>query len=158
MRLQKATHFALYAMLELASEPERQLSGADIADKYGISTNHLAKVLRVLGRAGLVEAERGARGGYRFVGNAKRITLLDVIELFEDIRPISSGQRQPGDELPAGLALLRVLQEIEGITHATFASITLDTMLKLIRQTTRQAADETTPSPGSTAETPLVMH
>lgn len=157
MRLQKATHFALYAVLELASQPERQLSGADIADKYGISTNHLAKVLRVLGRAGLVESERGARGGYRFVGNAKRITLLNIIELFEDIRPISSGQRQPGDQLPAGQAMLRVLVEIEEITHATFASITLDTMLKLIHHTARHGTSDD-PAVTKPAGVPMPMH
>ncbi len=142
MNLHKATRFALYAILELAEEPERQVSGAEIARKYGISTNHLAKVLRVLGRAGLVEAVRGAGGGYRFVGNARRTTLLDVIELFEDIRPISSGQRQQGDTTAAGQTLVRVLDEVEEIAHATFASITLETMLRLIEDTRRHQAAE----------------
>ena len=65
MKLQKATQFALYAAIELALEPERQLSAAEIAQKYGISLNHLAKVLRDLGRAGLVESVRGVGGGCR---------------------------------------------------------------------------------------------
>ncbi|MBX6370252.1 MAG: Rrf2 family transcriptional regulator, partial [Rhodospirillales bacterium] len=65
MRLQKATRFGLYAVLELALDPTRQLSAAEIAAKYGISSNHLAKVLRDLGRAGLVDSVRGAGGGYR---------------------------------------------------------------------------------------------
>ncbi|HYW91348.1 MAG TPA: Rrf2 family transcriptional regulator [Gammaproteobacteria bacterium] len=142
MNLHKATRFALYAILDLAEAPDRQVSGAEIAKRYDISTNHLAKVLRTLGRAGLVEAVRGAGGGYRFVGNARRTTLLDVIELFEDIRPISSGQRQPGDSTPAGQTLVKVLDEIEEIAHATFASITLETMLRLIEDTRRHQAAE----------------
>lgn len=60
MKLQKATRCALYAVLELAADPQRQMSASEIADKYGISLNHLAKVLRSLGREGLVEAVRGA--------------------------------------------------------------------------------------------------
>jgi len=100
MRLQKATRCALYAVLELASEPDRQMSANEIAEKYGISTNHLAKVLRNLGREGLVEAVRGAGGGYRFAGNPKRTTLLDVIRLFETVETVSSGEREPGDETP----------------------------------------------------------
>ncbi len=69
MRLHKATWCALYAVLELARDRERQVSAAEIAERYGISANHLAKVLRGLGRAGLVESVRGAGGGYRFAGN-----------------------------------------------------------------------------------------
>ena len=75
MKLQKATQYGLYAVLELARDPSRQLSAIEIADKYGISSNHLAKVLRDLGRAGLVDAVRGAGGGYRFSSNSKRVTL-----------------------------------------------------------------------------------
>ena len=85
MRLQKGTSLALYSVLEFAANPGRQLSAAEIAEKYGASTHHLAKVLRELGRAGLVESARGVGGGYRFSGNAKRLTMMDVIELFEDI-------------------------------------------------------------------------
>lgn len=132
MRLQKATRCALYAVLELASEPDRQMSANEIAEKYGISTNHLAKVLRNLGREGLVEAVRGAGGGYRFAGNPKRTTLLDVIKLFETVETVSSGEREPGDETPEGKALSQVIEEIEAIERATLNSISLATMLKLV--------------------------
>lgn len=132
MKLQKATRCALFAVLELAADPGRQLSANEIAEKYGISTNHLAKVLRSLGRVGLVEAVRGAGGGYRFSGNVKRTTLLDVIQLFETIDPIAHGEREDGDNTPEGRGLCQVLTEIEDTARATFASISLDTMLKLV--------------------------
>lgn len=128
MRLQKATRFALYAILELASDPARLMSAADIAQRYGISTNHLAKVMRELGRAGLVEAERGVGGGYRFSGNAKRTTLWDVVSLFE---PMGSGPAEPGEATQAGMALRIVLDEVGEIAEATLRSITLDTMLRI---------------------------
>lgn len=134
MKLQKATRCALYAVLELAAEPQRQMSASEIADKYDISLNHLAKVLRSLGREGLVEAVRGAGGGYRFSGNPKRTTLLDVIQLFETIDSISSGEREPGEATPEGKALRQVLEEIEDTARATLSSITLDTMIKLIHR------------------------
>ncbi|MDP6709022.1 MAG: transcriptional regulator, partial [Alphaproteobacteria bacterium] len=47
MRLQKSSQFALYAVLELASDPARQRSTAEIAETYGISSHHLAKVMRM---------------------------------------------------------------------------------------------------------------
>ena len=133
MKLQKATKFALFAVLELARDTSRQLSATDIADIYGISTHHLAKVLRDLGRAGLVDSVRGVGGGYRFSANSRRTTLMDVICVFEDI---SSDQRQAGDvgeETDIGNALQMVLGEIDGIAKATLSAITIDTLLKTMR-------------------------
>jgi Rrf2 family protein len=132
MKLQKATRCALFSILELAAEPGRQLSAGEIAEKYGLSSNHLAKVLATLGRAGMVEAVRGAGGGYRFSGNPRRTTLLDVIALFETVNPHRHGAYEDGDDTPGGQALRRVVMEIEDTARTTFASITLDTMTKLI--------------------------
>ena len=83
MKLQTATRLGLYATLELARDPAQTLSSADLAERFGVSTHHLAKVLRTLSTAGLVRAERGASGGYRFTGNRRRITLMDIVALFE---------------------------------------------------------------------------
>ena len=141
MRLQRASRFALYAVLELAADPERQLSAAEIAEKYGISINHLAKVMRELGRAGLVESARGVGGGFRFSGNAKRTTLMDVISLFETISARESGLSEPGEETETGQALAQVLDEIDEIARATLNSITLSTMLKLAARRRQKAAE-----------------
>jgi Rrf2 family protein len=136
VRLQKATRCALFAVLELAQDSERQVSAADIAEKYSISANHLAKVLRDLARAGLVESMRGAGGGYRFSGNAKRVTLYEIVKMFEDVE---QGPRpESGDDSPIGQALGRVTKEIDQIAVSTLKSITLSTLLKLMH---RMAAD-----------------
>jgi Rrf2 family protein len=129
MRLQTATRIAIYAVTSLAAIPGGQLSAGEIAERFDISVNHLGKVLRVLGRAGLVEALRGVRGGHRFRGNAKRVTLLDVIELFEEVGPRSHGAlgRPPRQVV----ALDRVLDEIDEMTRATLSSITIATLLKI---------------------------
>ncbi len=130
MKLQKATQFALLAVLELARDPARQVSVAEIADIYGISANHLAKVLRDLGRAGLVEAVRGAGGGYRFSGNAKRISLYDVIHLFGDSVGGGDDMPLPAGDTDMGTALGRVLNEVDEIAVATLKSISLATLIK----------------------------
>ena len=132
MKFQKATEFALYAVLELAADPARQLTAVEIADKYGISAHHLAKVLRDLDRAGLVDAVRGVGGGYRFAGNAKRLTLMDVIRLFEDVGTDSSdtAPRTTGEDIAEGLRF--VVAELDAQTSATLRSISLSTMLKLV--------------------------
>ncbi|MEP7329226.1 MAG: Rrf2 family transcriptional regulator [Betaproteobacteria bacterium] len=129
MRLQKNTWLALYSVLESATAPARHIPAAEVADKYGVSAHHLAKVLAELARAGIVESVRGAGGGYRFIGNARRLTLMDIIVLFEDFSPQLPGTRE---STPVGQALVAVLSEIDDNAHATFSSITLATMLRLI--------------------------
>lgn len=130
MKLQKATQFALLAVLELARDPAEQHSVAEIAERYGISANHLAKVLRDLGRAGLVEAVRGAGGGYRFCGNAKRTSLYDVINLFGDTMEGEADIPAPAGATDIGAALGRVLAEVDEIAVATLKSISLATLIK----------------------------
>ena len=133
MNLQKATQFGLFSVLELARIPERQLSATDIAGMYGISSNHLAKVLRDLGRAGLVESVRGAGGGYTFCGNARRTTLMDIINIFEDIGSERSVGLEHVGDTSIGNALQLVLDEIDDIARATFGSITIETLLKTMK-------------------------
>jgi Rrf2 family protein len=134
VKLQISSRLALCAALQLAADPSRQFAAAEIAERFGISVNHLAKVLRILGRAGLVEAVRGAGGGYRFRGNVRRLTLLDVIQLFEDVASPERAGEQPGAASAEGRALRRVLDEIDDIARATLSSITLATMLKLMQE------------------------
>lgn len=132
MKLQTATRLGLYATLELARHPERMQSAADLAERFGVSAHHLAKVLRTLATAGLVRAERGAAGGYRFVANRRRTTLMDIVALFEP----APGQRapEPGEDTDIGRALQRVLMEIDEIAEATLRSISLETMLRTTRK------------------------
>lgn len=132
MKLQKASSFALFAVLELAANPTRQLSGVEIAEKYGISAHHLAKVLRDLGRAQIVDGTRGVGGGYHLVANPKRLTLLDVIQVFEPVGSDSGEGLVSKTPTDAELALRVILGELDDHTVATFRSITIATLLKLM--------------------------
>lgn len=134
MKLHKASLFALYSVLELARDPEQQLSATDIADKYGISTHHLAKVLRTLVRSGLVQAVRGAGGGYRFSGTVNRTTLLDVIELFETLES-ELDTPDPSSQFSGAVVeeLLSITHEIDDLTKAVLDTITLETALNSSR-------------------------
>ena len=116
MKLQTATRLGLYAILELARDPAQTLSSADLAKRFGVSTHSLAKVLGTLSAAGFVQGGRGASGGYRFTGNRRRITLMDIVALFEPA--------------PGNRAKEPVLTEIDEIAEATLRSISIETMLR----------------------------
>lgn len=138
MKLQQSTLLGLYAVLELAKADGEQRSAAVIADKFDVSINHLAKVLRILVRAGHLQAARGAGGGYRYSGNAKRTTLMDVIELFEPVSIEGFEHRDSPHhtDIEAGLAV--ALTEISEMMQATLRSITIRTMLKIMKKADRR--------------------
>jgi Rrf2 family protein len=130
MKLQVNTVLALYSVCEFAADPQRHIPAAEIAERYGVSAHHLAKVLAELARAGVVESVRGVGGGYRFAANARRLTLMDVIQLFEDI----TSHRQDEGGTAADRAIGTVLAEIDQMARATFSSITIATMLRLVER------------------------
>jgi Rrf2 family protein len=134
MKLQISSQLAVFAMVELVANAERQLTVAEIGAKYGASSHHLAKVMHVLGDAGLVRAVRGAGGGYQFAGNARRTTLLDVIELFEALGPGGQDPGAAGEGTSEGRALHAVLREIDDTVRATLGSITLATFCGLTKR------------------------
>ncbi len=142
MKLQQNTRLALFSLLEFAADPQRQIPAAELAQKYDVSSHHLAKVLAELSRVGMVQSVRGVGGGYRFVGNARRLTLMDVISRFEDVLP---SEHNASEGTPVGRALTSVLSEIDEIAKASMSSITLATMLRIIER--QQAAAE---APAST--------
>ena len=137
MKLQVNTLLALYSVMEFAADPERHIPASEIADKYGVSAHHLAKVLAELARAGVVASVRGVGGGYRFTANVRRLTLMDIIQLFEDFSPASHQHAEAAT--PVDRAIGQVMSEIDQIARATFSSITIATMLRLVE---RQGAGE----------------
>ena len=131
MKLQKASRYALYAVLHVASEPDKQHSTADIAKEYSISIHPLAKVMRTLVRSGLIESVRGVGGGYRFAGNVRRTTLWDVIHEFESLESeIDTPEELSGNAEIVISGLDSVNSEIDGLIRSTLDSITLKTLLR----------------------------
>ena len=129
MKLQKASRYALYAVLHLASDPDTQYSTADIAEEYEISIHHLAKIMRTLVRSGLIESVRGVGGGYRFAGNVRRTTLWDVIHEFESLESeIDTPEKLSRNAEIVINGLDSVNSEIDGLVRSTLDSITLKTL------------------------------
>ncbi len=83
MRLTSFTDFGLRALMRMASVPDRAFSTAEIADEFGISRNHLNKVIQRLARHGYVATRRGAGGGAMLARPAAEIGLGDLVRLLE---------------------------------------------------------------------------
>jgi Rrf2 family nitric oxide-sensitive transcriptional repressor len=65
VKLTRYTDYALRVLMHLAAKPDRLSSIGEIARSYGISQNHLMKVVHDLRKEGYVAAVRGRSGGIR---------------------------------------------------------------------------------------------
>ena len=83
MRLTLFTDYTLRALIYLAVQPDRLVTIGDIAEAYGISTNHLMKVVHQLATAGDVVTVRGQHGGLRLGRAAQDINLGTVVRRTE---------------------------------------------------------------------------
>ena len=83
LNISDAAALALHAMGFLALKKDTPVSNGEIAENFGVSENHLSKVLQRLGKAGLVRSSRGPRGGYLLNRPAEEINLLIIWEAIE---------------------------------------------------------------------------
>jgi Rrf2 family nitric oxide-sensitive transcriptional repressor len=83
MRLTVYTDYALRVLMYVALQPDRRPTIGEIAASYGISRNHVMKVVYELGVAGYVETVRGKNGGLRLARPAPAIGLGEVVRRTE---------------------------------------------------------------------------
>lgn len=84
MRLTSYTDYSMRVLLYLGARPGRICSVAEISRAYGISQNHLVKVVQGLAKLGYVAASRGRTGGIRLARPADEIRVGQVIRETED--------------------------------------------------------------------------
>ena len=84
MKLTRYTDYALRTLTHLATRPDRLASIGEIARAYGISQNHLMKVVHDLRKAGYLSAERGRTGGIRLARPAREINVGEVVRHTEE--------------------------------------------------------------------------
>lgn len=83
MRLNLQSDYALRLLMQLAMNPERLVTIAEVSDRFGISRNHLMKVAHLLGREKFLETVRGRAGGLRLARPSQDISVGDVVRRME---------------------------------------------------------------------------
>ncbi|CAB3782630.1 HTH-type transcriptional repressor NsrR [Paraburkholderia ultramafica] len=83
MRLTDYTDYSLRVLLYLAVRGGELSTIQDISHAYGISRNHLMKVVQQLAERGWVETVRGRNGGLRFAEQTRALTVGEVVRATE---------------------------------------------------------------------------
>lgn len=151
MRLTVYTDFSLRVLMFVALQPERLPTIAEIAASYGISKNHLMKVVYELGQAGYIETVRGKNGGLRLAQQPRDVVLGEVVRRTEPdmaLVPCFDPVKTPCVLTPACI-LRRALHEARSAFLAVLDAYTLADLVEN-RGALSALLAQSVPAPGAT--------
>ena len=82
-RLNRLTDYAVVVMSQMSLRGEELRSAQQISDDTAVPLPTVSKLLNLLGRAGLVTAQRGAAGGYTLSRSPEQISVAQIIQALE---------------------------------------------------------------------------
>jgi len=89
MQFSVGVEYALHCMVYLIPLPSGTTLGVkEIAEFQGVSETYLSKIFTKLKKAGLVRSMPGVKGGYELAKHPDDITLWDVVEAIEGVKPM----------------------------------------------------------------------
>jgi len=83
LKISDAASIALHAMTYIAFHSNEPVCTKDIANNFGVSANHLSKVLQRLVKARLLTSVKGPLGGFELTKKCEDITFLEIYEAID---------------------------------------------------------------------------
>lgn len=129
MRLTRFTDYSLRVLIYLGQSNDSRVTIHQISEAYGISKNHLMKVVSNLTRLQFVVAQRGPGGGIQLNRSPDEINLKEVISNTEKHLQPHDVTTQPGEkESTAETRLSNYLQQalqayLDALGHFTLADV-----------------------------------
>lgn len=127
----QTAEYALRTMVWLAAQGPAPRTTQQIAEATRVPPGYLSKILQVLGRANLVNSQRGLNGGFVLAVSADRLTLLDIVNAVDPIKRITKCpvgiESHSGQLCPVHHRLDRAIAEIERVLgDATIAELIIE--------------------------------
>lgn len=87
--ISQTAEYALRAVVMLGTASGQPLTVKALADRTKVPGSYLSKVLQALGRAGMVNAQRGLNGGFTLARPLDELTVLDVVNAVDPLKRIT---------------------------------------------------------------------
>ena len=128
MKLTAFTDYSLRVLIYLAADTTRRATIAEIADSFGISENHLVKVVHFLGKQGWIETVRGKGGGILLAMPPAQVSVGKVVRDTEGVAmPAECFSEDGGNCIISGACRLKgVLGEAVKAFYAVLDRYTLE--------------------------------
>lgn len=126
MELSSRVEYALLALLELASHHVKgePLKVSEIAAAQAIPERYLDQILTTLRRRGVVQSQRGSKGGYLLAREPRQITLLEVVSSIEGESSLKKEEFTESTTLEKSV-VIEVWQQVTGASLAVLGRYTL---------------------------------
>ncbi len=83
LRMSKLTDYGTVVLAKMAGAPDKRFTAHELADLTGLAAPTVSKLLKALNRAGILDSQRGAHGGYSLARSPERISAVDIIDAIE---------------------------------------------------------------------------
>lgn len=83
IKIGRLTDYGIVLMTHMASHAGAAHNAAEVAAETHLPVPTVSKLLQELARGGLLESQRGARGGYVLARNAREISVAEIITTLE---------------------------------------------------------------------------
>ena len=83
IRMTKQTDYGIVLLSRMAGVPDRLFNATELAAETRLPQPTVSKILKLLGRAGLLDSQRGVKGGYILAREPQAITVTEVIGALE---------------------------------------------------------------------------
>ena len=121
----QTVEYALRAMVCLANADPEPLTRTRLVEQTKVPSAYLAKVMRELNRAGLVNAQRGVNGGFSLASAADEISLLSVVNAVDPLPRITTCPLNLEDHGTRLCGLHRYLDESMAVLEQSLADKSL---------------------------------
>lgn len=83
MQITRFTDYGLRTLMYVAARSENIASVKEVSEHYGISRNHLVKVVHRLSQLGYIETTKGKGGGIKIAKGTEKLRLGELIKQLE---------------------------------------------------------------------------